>query len=388
MAMSRPIAVVALMLAVASSFGCAGRTGADGRGALWRKASPTSAAPELQRVNTLLADLAERLRPGLVHVRVRRAAGSEAAGEEPGEPRRSTGSGFVIDPSGLIVTNAHVVEGAESIQVRLSDGRRFAGNLVGRDTRVDLALIKIQNATNLTVLPLGDSNRLRVGEFVLALGHPFGLEQSVSFGIVSRKGAPLTVAAPGFDFIQTDAAINPGNSGGPLVNMAGEVIGVNSMAARNGSIGFAIPSNLVKLLVPQLPSKGNVVRGWLGVSIAQGTDEDVPRVTLREARGLLLRGVMPGEPAAVGGVKADDVLVAVDGTPLESPRDLQRVVSSTPVGKRVRVVLLRDGRETEVEVTVGLYKEREARERDAPAKPKETPKDSPADAPKDSPKEK
>src|SRR5881397_3126916 len=249
MAMSRPIAVVALMLAVASSFGCAGRTGADGRGALWRTASPTSAAPELQRVNTLLADLAERLRPGLVHVRVRRAAGSEAAGEEPGEPRRSTGSGFVIDPSGLIVTNAHVVEGAESIQVRLSDGRRFAGNLVGRDTRVDLALIKIQNATNLTVLPLGDSNRLRVGEFVLALGHPFGLEQSVSLGIVSRKGAPLTVAAPGFDFIQTDAAINPGNSGGPLVNMAGEVIGVNSMAARNGSIGFAIPSNLVQQLV-------------------------------------------------------------------------------------------------------------------------------------------
>src|SRR5438132_13120157 len=146
MAMSRPIAVVALMLAVVSSFGCAGLTGADGRGALLRKASPTSAAPELQRVNTLLADLAERLRPGLVHVRVRRAAGSEAAGEEPGEPRRSTGSGFVIDPSGLIVTKAHVVEGAESIQVRLSDGRRFAGNLVGRDTRVDLALIKIQNA--------------------------------------------------------------------------------------------------------------------------------------------------------------------------------------------------------------------------------------------------
>src|SRR5437879_2638374 len=376
------------MLAVASSFGCAGRTAADGRGALWRKASPTSAAPELQRVNTLLADLAERLRPGLVHVRVRRAAGSEAAGEEPGEPRRSTGSGFVIDPSGLTATNAHVVEGAETIQVRLSDGRRFAGNVAGRDTRVDLALIKIDGATNLTVLPLGDSNRMRVGEFVLALGHPFGLEQSVSFGIVSRKGAPLTVAAPGFDFIQTDAAINPGNSGGPLVNMAGQVIGVNSMAARNGSIGFAIPSNLVKLLVPQLVAKGKVEWGWLGVSITEVTEEDVPRLKLREARGVLVRGVMPGEPAAVGGVKADDVLVAVDGTRLENPRDLQRVVASTPVGKRVRVVLLREGRETEVEVTVGLYKEREARERDAPAKPKETPKDSPADAPKDSPKEK
>ena len=387
MAMSRPIAVVALMLAVASSFGCAGRTGADGRGALWRKASPTSAAPELQRVNTLLADLAERLRPGLVHVRVRRAAGSEAAGEEPGEPRRSTGSGFVIDPSGLIVTNAHVVEGAESIQVRLSDGRRFAGNLVGRDTRVDLALIKIQNATNLTVLPLGDSNRLRVGEFVLALGHPFGLEQSVSFGIVSRKGAPLTVAAPGFDFIQTDAAINPGNSGGPLVNMAGEVIGVNSMAARNGSIGFAIPSNLVQQLVPQLATKGRVEWGWLGVSIGEVTEADLERLKLREPRGVLVRGVMPGEPAERGGVRANDVIVEFDGAALEGPRDLQRAVSTTPVGKRVRVTVLRDGRETEVEVTVGLYQERETPrpERPRPPPPPDEPK---PDAPRpDAPKE-
>src|SRR5438876_2509528 len=312
MAMSRPIAVVALMLAVASSFGCAGRTGADGRGALWRKASPTSAAPELQRVNTLLADLAERLRPGLVHVRVRRAAGSEAAGEEPGEPRRSTGSGFVIDPSGLIVTNAHVVEGAESIQVRLSDGRRFAGNLVGRDTRVDLALIKIQNATNLTVLPVGDSNRLRVGEFVLALGHPFGLEQTVSFGIVSRKGAPLMVAAPGFDFIQTDAAVNPGNSGGPLVNMAGEVVGINSMAARNGSIGFAIPVNLVKGLLPQLAEKGKVEWGWLGVSIAEVGEDDFGKYKLTEARGVIIRNVVAGQPADQGGIKANDVVLAVD----------------------------------------------------------------------------
>src|SRR5438876_9507189 len=381
MAMSRPIAVVALMLAVASSFGCAGRTGADGRGALWRKASPTSAAPELQRVNTLLADLAERLRPGLVHVRVRRAAGSEAAGEEPGEPRRSTGSGFVIDPSGLIVTNAHVVEGAESIQVRLSDGRRFAGNLVGRDTRVDLALIKIQNATNLTVLPLGDSNRLRVGEFVLALGHPFGLEQSVSFGIVSRKGAPLTVAAPGFDFIQTDAAINPGNSGGPLVNVAGEVVGVNTMAARNGSIGFAIPANLVKMLLPQLATKGRVDWGWLGVSIAEVTEDDLDRLKLREARGVLVRSVISGDPADKGGVRANDVSVGIDGSRLESPRDLQRVVSSTPVGKKVRVVLMREGQETEVEVTIGLYQEREVPSAE-PTRREPGPPDTPKEAPK------
>ena len=253
--------------------------------------------------------------------------------------------------------------------MRLADGRRFAGTLVGLDNRVDLALVRITGATELAVLPVGDSNRLRVGEFVLALGHPFGLEQSVSFGIVSRKGAPLMVASPGFDFIQTDAAINPGNSGGPLVNMAGEVVGVNSMAARNGSIGFAIPSTLVKLLLPQLASKGKVEWGWLGVSIAEVTEEDVDRLKLREPRGVLVRAVMPGEPADQGGVRADDVIVGIDGTTLAGPRDLQRVVSSTPVGKKVRVALVRAGRETEVEVTIGLYQERESLRPERPRRP-------------------
>jgi serine protease Do len=342
----------------AGLMGCIGPTSAE-QPALWREAPTASAAPELIRFNQLLADLSDQLRPALVHVRVRRGAAPAKEDEDRpgGDGRRSTGSGFVIDPGGVIVTNAHVIDGAEWIQVRLADGRRFSGRVLGQDARVDLALVKIEGASNLPVLPLGDSNRLRVGEFVLALGHPFGLEQSVSFGIVSRKGAPLTVAAPGFDFIQTDAAINPGNSGGPLVNMAGEVIGVNSMAARNGSIGFAIPSNLVKLLVPQLASKGKVEWGWLGISIAEITDEDLSRLKLSEARGVLVRGVMPGEPAERGGVKPEDVIVAVDGTQLETPRDLQRVVSSTPVGKRVRVMLVRDGQPTEVEVTIGLYKE-------------------------------
>ncbi|MGH7334486.1 MAG: S1C family serine protease, partial [Candidatus Rokuibacteriota bacterium] len=229
--------------------------------------APAAVPPELARFNQLLADLADRLKPALVHIRVRRAnAPKEEEQESPGDPRRSSGSGFVIDPNGTIVTNAHVVEGANWIQVRLFDGRRFTATVLGRDVRVDVALLKIEGAGTLPVLTFGDANQLRVGEFVMALGHPFGLEHSVSFGIVSRKGAPLTVAAPGFDFIQTDAAINPGNSGGPLVNMAGEVVGMNAMAARNGSIGFAIPSNLVSVIVPQLASKGKVEWGWLGVS--------------------------------------------------------------------------------------------------------------------------
>ena len=323
----------------------------------WREDAAVTPAPELVRFNQLLADLAEQLKPALVHIRVRRAAGKDK--DDESEPRRSSGSGFVIEPSGLIVTNAHVVEDANWLQARLADGRRFNGKVIGQDSRVDLALVRIDGAANLPTLPLGDSNRLRVGEFVMAIGHPFGLEQSVSFGIVSRKGSPLTVAAPGFDFIQTDAAINPGNSGGPLVNMAGQVVGVNSMAARNGSIGFAIPASLVKLLVPQLATKGKVEWGWLGVSIAEIGDDDVDRLKLAEAKGVLVRGVMPGEPADRGGLKPDDVLIALDGTPLDAPRDLQRVVSTTPIGTRVRVMLLRGGEKKEVEVTIGRYKERE-----------------------------
>ena len=327
----------------------------------WREDTAVTPAPELTRFNQLLADLAEQLKPALVSVRVRRAPSKDRDDDNPGEPRRSSGSGFLIDPGGLIVTNAHVVEDADWVQVRLADGRRFTGSVVGQDSRVDLALVRIDNATNLPTLPIGDSNRVRVGELVMALGHPFGLEQSVSFGIVSRKGAPLTVAAPGFDFIQTDAAINPGNSGGPLVNMAGQVVGVNSMAARNGSIGFAIPSNLVKLLVPQLATKGKVEWGWLGVSITDIGEDDLERLKLREAKGVLVRGVMPGEPADQGGVKADDVIIALDGMTLEASRDLQRVVSTTPVGKRVRVVVLRAGEQREIEVTIGRYQERAER---------------------------
>ncbi|OLB95660.1 MAG: hypothetical protein AUH30_14610 [Candidatus Rokubacteria bacterium 13_1_40CM_68_15] len=319
-----------------------------------------AAPPELARFNDLLADLAERLKPAIVHVRVRREAPTSEEGQEPQE-RRASGSGFIIDSEGVIVTNAHVVEDVNTAQVRLFDGRRFTGKVIGRDSRVDLALLRLDGVKGLPTLALADSNRVRVGEFVLALGHPFGLEHTVSFGIVSRKGAPLTVAAPGFDFIQTDAAINPGNSGGPLVNMAGQVIGVNSMAARNGSIGFAIPSNVVKMLTPQLIAKGQVEWGWLGVSITEVGDDDVPRLKLRDSRGVLIRSVMPGEPADQGGVRPNDVIVALDGSPLDGPRDLQRVVASTPVGKKIRVTVLRDGREQQLDVTIGRYKATEER---------------------------
>ena len=265
----------ALSLALALSLVVPAVAAAQARPAepLWKESQGAAAPPDIARLNDFMHDLTERLKPPLVQIRVRRAADPQAEGQEPQpnapDERRSQGSGFIIREDGYLVTNAHVVGDADRIQVRLVDGRRFEGRVVGLDERVDLALVKI-DAKGLPVASLGDSNRARVGEFVLALGHPFGLDQTVSFGIVSRKGTPIQGAAAGFEFIQTDAALNPGNSGGPLVNMAGEVVGVNSMAAVNGSIGFAIPVNLVKALLPQLAEKGKVEWGWLGVSIAVG----------------------------------------------------------------------------------------------------------------------
>jgi serine protease Do len=327
---------------------------------LWKESEGSAVAPELARFNELLSQLADRMKPSLVQIRVNRTVEPRERdeGRAPDEPRRSSGSGFLITENGLLVTNAHVVESARTIQVRLADGRRFTGQVIGRDTGVDLAIVKIP-AEGLPVLPLGDSNRLRVGEFVLALGSPFGLEQTVSFGIVSRKGPPLSVAARGFDFILTDAAINPGNSGGPLINMAGQVIGVNSMAARNGSIGFAIPSNLVKLLTPQLVNKGKIDWGYLGVAIAEIGEDDLERFKLTEPRGVLIREVVAGQPAEKGGMKVNDIVISIDGTRLEGPRDLQRIVSSTPVGRRIKVSVLRDGKPEDLEVVVGLYESRD-----------------------------
>ncbi len=345
-----PIAVLALLLAVLL-MGCVG-------GAAVGAASPRPAPPELARLNQLLADLAERLKPGLVQVR------PEALPEEPLESqgaRPGWGSGFIIDPAGVIVTNAHVVGRAAAVQVTLFDGRRFSATVVGRDRRIDLALLRVEGARGLPALSLGDSDRLRVGEFVLALGHPFGLEHTVSFGIVSRKGASPTLAVLGVDLIQTDAAINPGNSGGPLANMAGEVIGVNGVAARNGSMGFAIPSNLLKSLMPQLLATGHVDWGWLGLDVAPVGEGDLARLRLHEPRGVLIRAVVPGEPADRAGIRPNDVIMALDGRSLGGPREFQRLVSSAPVGKKVAVTLWRDGRQTEVEVTVGRYTEAEER---------------------------
>jgi serine protease Do len=351
------------MLGALVSLALAGPVGAQPGGTppaqLWREGPGVTPDPELARLNAALTRLAEQLKPALVQIRVQRPAAEEPDPEEA--PLRALGSGFLIHPSGYVVTNAHVVERSSKVQVRLASGRRLQGTVVGRDRRVDLALVKVEATEALPVLPLGDSERLAVGELVVALGHPFGLEQTVSLGIVSRKGAPVQSAAPGgFDFIQTDAAVNPGNSGGPLVDMSGQVVGVNYMATRNGSIGFAIPVNLVKTLLPQLVAKGTVEWGWLGVRIDEITEENSRDYGLDTPRGVGIEGVLPGQPAAQAGLRAKDVILEIDGRKIGSPRELQRVIATTPVGTVVRVSLWRDGQPQALTVTVGRFPDEDA----------------------------
>lgn len=319
--------------------------------------APGRPDPELARISQPLIRLAESLRPALVQVRGRGRPAAPPDGGEPPDgrgPRRGIGSGFLISPEGHVITNHHVVQGARSIEVRLHDGRRLAARVLGSDARTDLAVLKIDGVAGLPVMRLGDSDALQVGELVMALGNPFGLEESVTLGIVSRKPAGSSATGPGFQFIQTDAAVNPGNSGGPLVNMAGEVVGVNSAATSRGSIGFAIPSRVVQAVAPVLAAQGKMTWGWLGVTISDIEEEPAaasPGAPLEG--GVLVREVRPDEPAARGGVKPGDVVVEVDGKPVREPRDLQQIVAGLAPGRTIPLAVLRDGRRETLTVQIG-----------------------------------
>ncbi len=270
----------------------------------------------------------------------------------PDFKQSSLGSGFIIDRQGYIVTNNHVIEGADEIKVRLANEKEFDAEIVGRDPNTDLALIRIKGASDLTPLNLGDSDKLTVGSWVVAIGSPFGLEQTVTAGIVSAKGRALG-SGPYDDFIQTDASINPGNSGGPLLNMNGEVVGINTAIVANGQgIGFAIPVNMAQGIVNQLQAHGSVTRGWLGVSIQDLSPELAEYYGIKEKKGVLVAQVFEGDPADKAGIKAKDVIIEVDGKPVNSSRELVATVASIPVGKKTTVTLLRDGKEKTVNVEI------------------------------------
>ena len=333
-------------------------------------AAAVTKTSDIPMVPANFSDLAEKVRPGVVNIQVVKSvknAGFEfpfpfRIPENPhgGPEQQGVGSGFVISADGYILTNNHVVHEATEIKVKLADGKEYDAKVVGRDLKTDLALLKAEGASGLHALQLGDSDSLKVGNWVVAVGSPFGLEQTVTAGIVSAKGRVIG-SGPYDNFIQTDASINPGNSGGPLLNMEGEVVGINtaifSQSGGNVGIGFAIPVNMAKEIAPQLKEKGHVTRGWLGVGIQKITPELAKSFGLKEEKGALVSQVVKGGPADKGGLETGDVIVEFDGKKISDSNELPRMVASIPIGKAVSVKVLRAGSLVDREVKIGEMEE-------------------------------
>jgi serine protease Do len=346
-------------------------------------AAPASKSSEIPMVPGNFSELAENVRPGVVNIQVVKKVKNVAFGSRdfsgnpfgedspfgdffgpysqgnpsPAPEQRGVGSGFIMSRDGYIVTNNHVVEDAEQIKVKLANGKEYDGKIVGRDPKTDLALVKIDGASDLHPLPLGNSDELKVGSWVVAVGSPFGLEQTVTAGIVSAKGRVIG-SGPYDNFIQTDASINPGNSGGPLINTKGEVVGINTaILAQGKGIGFAIPVNMAKDIAPQLQEKGHVTRGWFGVSIQEMTPELAKSFGLKEKKGALVSEVVTGSPAEKAGIQQGDVIMEFDGKAVADSQELPRMVASTPVGKSVNVKLWRNGKALDQQVKVSEMEE-------------------------------
>ena len=322
------------------------------------------------------SDLADTVSPAVVHIKVEKTvkASGPAFGQNPfggnerfkeffghqfGDQRQpefkqpAQGSGFIIDKSGYIVTNNHVVEGADKITVILKDETQYDAKVVGLDPVTDIALIKVDPKHSLPTVRLGSSGDLRVGEWVAAIGSPFGLEYTVTAGIVSAKGRVIG-SGPYDDFIQTDASINPGNSGGPLINMQGEVVGINTMiiAAAQG-IGFAIPVDQAKGIIAQLKSDGEVTRGWLGVTIQDLKGDLADYYGVEGKSGVMVADVVPGDPADKAGIKPKDIITEVNGKKVDTSRDLTNLAAMLTVGETAEVTILRDGKPQTLEVKIG-----------------------------------
>jgi serine protease Do len=275
-------------------------------------------------------------------------------GQPPQREQHSLGSGVIVDKRGYILTNNHVIEQADQIEVRLSDKRKFQASVMGRDPKTDLAVIKIEAGNDLPVAALGNSNKIRIGEWAMAIGNPFGLDQTVTVGVISAMGRSDVGITTYEDFIQTDASINPGNSGGPLVNLNGEVVGINTAIVASGrGIGFAIPISMAREIMDRLIAQGKVVRGWLGVGIQELTDELAGQFGVKPGDGVLVGNVMKDGPAEKGGLKTGDVILEFNGKKISDLHQLQREVAQAPVGSEARLRVLREKQPVTVTVVLG-----------------------------------
>ena len=339
-------------------------------------------------------DVAQQVRPAVVHLgtiqraKTRRGPNLPQGNDDPffrdffnqffgseGPDSRSEfrrpglGSGVIIDKRGLVLTNFHVVKGADEILIRLSDKREYRGQIMGTDPKTDLAVVKFQPDHEVTVATLGNSDALRVGEWAIAIGNPFGLDQTVTVGVISATGRSDVGIATYENFIQTDASINPGNSGGPLVNLKGQVIGVNTaIVAAGQGIGFAIPINMVKRVVDQLVDKGKVVRGWLGVALQPLSLDLAQSLGLDGTNGAVVGSTITGSPAAQAGLEQGDVIVAFDKVPVEDYRHVQRLVAESRVGKSVTLQIVRKKQKMDVTVMIAEVPEDVGRRSAPPAK--------------------
>jgi serine protease Do len=369
--MRNAIIVFMLFLLTSIGFGCSGRKTDDAGGFLAK--SDAAASRKLPDFVTL----AKKLQPVVVNVSTTQIAPGLPPGARPDQEedpmneflerffgqrspsgrsqQRSLGSGFIIGSDGSIVTNAHVVEKAKKIIVKLPDKREFEAKLLGKDLKTDVALIKIDSKESLPTAELGNSEQLQVGEWVMAIGNPFGLDSSVTSGIVSAKGRHIG-AGPYDNFIQTDTPINPGSSGGPLVNLRGQVVGINmaiiSQTGGNMGIGFATPINLVKELLPQLEAKGKVTRGWMGIAIQEVTPDLANAFGLQKPQGALVAQVVTGGPAERGGIKVGDIITEYDGQQVKEANDFPLMVARTQVNREVQLKVLREGKNVPFRVTV------------------------------------
>ncbi len=349
-----------------------------------QQAAAAGSTGEVSRAPFSFADLAEKLKPSVVNIsttKTVRGGGFRSPfgqgspferyfggrddfferffGDTPQREfkQKSLGSGFIISSDGYIFTNNHVVEQADKILVKLSDGKEYEAKIIGKDAKTDIALIKIKPTDSLPVAETGDSDKLRVGDWVMAIGNPFGLEQTVTAGIVSAKGRVIG-AGPYDNFIQTDASINPGNSGGPLFNMEGKVIGINTaIVAQGQGIGFAIPISMAKTILPDLKAKGKVTRGWLGISVQDITEDIAKNMKLKDRSGALISDVFKGDPADKAGLKSGDIVTEINGKKIKDTHELLMMIAAFRVGETIKIKILRDGQEKEVSLAVAERKE-------------------------------